>query len=105
MARLAIGKTGVRMDIPLMLYQSPDKENGHPQEDEVDQDNKRESEGREIDNLCASSSSPTPSPPPLPPPSAVPHVSQRNLVEAYYSNTPKWRARREETPEKIDYYL
>uniref|UniRef100_A0A158QDX6 PBPe domain-containing protein n=1 Tax=Hymenolepis diminuta TaxID=6216 RepID=A0A158QDX6_HYMDI len=102
MARLAIGKTGVRMDIPLMLYQSPENQKGDSQQDEVVDGNKREAEESEVDQGCVFSPS-SPSPPP--PPTAVPHAPQRNPIEAFYLNTPKWRARRDEIPEKIDYYL
>lgn len=102
MARLAIGKTGVRMDIPLMLYQSPENQKGDSQQDEVVNGNKREAEESEADQGCVFSPS-SPSPPP--PPSVVPHAPQRNPIEAFYLNTPKWRARRDEIPEKIDYYL
>lgn len=87
----AIGKSGPRLDIPLMLYQSStEKKVRHPDCDQDGKDEELEDEGGDDGGRMST--------PPPPPP-------KRSQIEASYLNTAKWRTRRDAVPEKIDYCL
>ncbi|KAL5961734.1 hypothetical protein TSMEX_010530 [Taenia solium] len=89
----AIGKSGPRLDIPLMLYQSSTgKKARRSYFDQGGEDEELEEEGRDDGGKMLA-----PSPPPPPP--------KRSHIEGSYLNTAKWRTRRDEVPEKIDYCL
>ncbi|KAL5102876.1 Glutamate receptor [Taenia crassiceps] len=90
----AIGKSGPRLDIPLMLYQSSaEKKVRHPAFDRDGEDEEIEEERGNDEGKM-----PTPPSPPPPPP-------KRSQIETSYLNTAKWRTRRDAVPEKIDYCL
>ncbi|KAM7533984.1 hypothetical protein Aperf_G00000111088 [Anoplocephala perfoliata] len=95
MVRLAIGKSGSHADIPLMLYQTKANDKNHHQGGEDIDDGKHEHEN-EVDQRALTSSAP---------PDLLPQDPQRTFVEAFNSNSAKFRGRREEMPEKIDFCL
>lgn len=95
MARLAIGKNGTHIDIPLLLYQTKAKdENCHQGCEDIDEGKHTdESEG---DQRVLTSASPS---------DQRLHDSQITFVKTLNSNSAKRRGIREEMPEKIDYCL
>ncbi|VDM22765.1 unnamed protein product [Hydatigera taeniaeformis] len=96
----AIGKSGPRLDIPLMLYQSaPEKEARRSDLGQDEGQEGMEEEGGEESDGGKMLPPSLPSPPPPPPP------PKRSHIETFYLNTTKWRTRRDAVSEKIDYCL
>ena len=88
MLRHVVGKTGTHLGIPLMMYQSSSTYKLKCQNEAKSEANRNNDEEEESEDALN-----------------APLRGQRISEDSFYSNTARWRTRREGKTDKIDYCL